>query len=80
MKKVFIALLAVCVTFLVCFAQEDSSQEVVQDGVQKVILKISTVETVGTRTQKTWNPPAPPMVLQELPYNEQDIAKANDAV
>jgi len=55
-----------------CFAQE----ETVQEGTQKVILKISTVETVGTRTQKTWNPPSPPMVLQELPYSEQDMAKA----
>ena len=60
----------------VCFAQDETAQEGVQEGVQKVILKISTVETVGTRTQKTWNPPAPPMALQELPYNEQDIAKA----
>ncbi|HPM11605.1 MAG TPA: hypothetical protein PK941_14300, partial [Paludibacter sp.] len=38
--------------------------------------KNSTVETLGTRTQKTWNPPSPPMVLQELPYSEQDMAKA----
>ena len=59
-----------------CFAQAKTAQEGVQEGVQKVILKISTVETVGTRTQKTWNPPAPPMAIQELPYNEQDIAKA----
>ena len=59
-----------------CFAQDETAQEGVQEGVQKAILKISTVETVGTRTQKTWNPPAPPMALQELPYNEQDMAKA----
>ena len=69
---------AMCAMLSVCIAQEEAtqSQEGVQDGVQKVILKISTVETVGTRTQKTWNPPAAPMALQELPYNEQDIAKA----
>jgi len=65
-------MLIACVSCVMCFAQE----ETVQEGTQKVILKISTVETVGTRTQKTWNPPSPPMVLQELPYSEQDMAKA----
>lgn len=51
-------------------------EETAPEGTQKVILKISTVETVDTRTQKTWNPPAQPMALQELPHNEADIANA----
>lgn len=55
----------------------DDAQEGASDGVQKVMLKISTVETVGTRTQKTWNPPAKPMALTELPHSEEDIAKAS---
>lgn len=48
----------------------------VEAGTQKVILKISTVETVGTRTEKTWNPPAMPSAVQEVPYNEADMATA----
>ena len=59
---------------VMCFAQDQN--EDLSDGVQKIILKISTVEAVGTRTQKTWNPPDAPMALQELPYTEQDMAKA----
>ena len=55
----------------------EENHEGASDGVQKVMLKISTVETVGTRTQKTWNPPVKPMVLTELPHTEEDIAKAS---
>ena len=55
----------------------EETQDGASDGVQKVMLKISTVETVGTRTQKTWNPPAKPMALAELPHTEEDIAKAS---
>ena len=76
MSKAIVTFLAASVMMSLCLAQEEAAQQGVQEGVQKVILKISTVETVGTRTQKTWNPPAPPMALQEVPYNEQDIAKA----
>ena len=54
----------------------DDGEETAPQGTQKVMLKISTVETVDTRTQKTWNPPAQPMVLQELPHTEADIANA----
>ena len=75
MLKRILASLFVSMMLPVCFAQNEEADSE-QDGIQKVILKISTVETVGTRTQKTWNPPAQPMALQELPYNEQDMAKA----
>ena len=57
-------------------AYADENAGAVPEGTQKIILKISTVETVMTRTRKTWNPPAMPMTVQELPYTEQEIAKA----
>ena len=71
MKKLMLAL-AVTATLGMAFADDELAPE----GTQKVLLKISTVETVGTRTEKTWNPPAAPMALQEMPYSEADLAKA----
>ena len=73
MKKL---VLAVAFFAALGVAYADGENETAPEGTQKVILKISTVETVDTRTQKTWNPPAPPMALQELPHTEADIANA----
>lgn len=73
MKKLIIPVLAFAA---VTSAWAAEAEEETADGVQKVVLKISTVETVGTRTQKTWNPPAAPSVLTEVPHSEADIAKA----
>lgn len=72
MKKLMVVA-AVSLIAGIVFAE---GEETAQEGVQKIVLKISTVETVGTRTQKTWNPPAAPMALQELPHSEADMAKA----
>ena len=74
MKKLLI--MALAVTGAVGCAIGEDGDETAPQGTQKVILKISTVETVDTRTQKTWNPPAQPMALQELPHSEADIANA----
>lgn len=52
------------------------SAEKMPEGARKLLLKISTVETPETRTQKTWNPPAMPLTAQEIPYSEAEIAKA----
>ena len=73
MKKLLV--MALVAAGVAGFAVADD-EEAAPEGTQKVILKISTVETVGTRTAKTWNPPAQPMALQELPYSEADIANA----
>ena len=43
---------------------------------KKIMLKISTVETIGTRHQKTWNPPSKPLALSEKPYSVLDINNA----
>ena len=74
MKKLMVMAVATIGT-LGCAIGADG-EEAAPEGTQKVMLKISTVETVGTRTQKTWNPPAQPMAFQELPYSEADIANA----
>ena len=74
MKKLFAVALAV--TGVVGYAIGAEGDESAPEGTQKVMLKIATVETVGTRTQRTWNPPAQPMAFQELPYSESDIANA----
>jgi len=73
MKKLVLALM-VGTTVCVFAADEGESAP---EGTQKVVLKISTVETVGLRTQKTWNPPAQPLTLQEMPYSESDIQNAS---
>lgn len=74
MKKLFAVALAVA--GVVGYAIGAEGDESAPEGTQKVMLKIATVETVGTRTQRTWNPPAQPMAFQELPYSESDIANA----
>ena len=74
MRKLLI--MALAVTGAIVCAIGDEGEGTAPQGTQKVMLKISTVETVDTRTQKTWNPPAQPMVLQELPHTEADIANA----
>lgn len=73
MKKLMIAMAVASAVFAASAANEEDAPE----GTQKVMLKISTVETVGTRTQKTWNPPSKPMALQELPHSEADLANAD---
>lgn len=72
MKKVIVAAAALA-AFGSVFADGD---ETAPAGTQKVLLKIATVETVGTRTQKTWNPPSAPLALQEVPHSEADLASA----
>ena len=54
-------------------AGDDAS---VPQGTKKLMLKISTVETSETRHQKTWNPPAMPLEMQEKPYSEAQIMQA----
>lgn len=75
MKKMMLAIALGCAAMAIVAAEDEDAPE----GTQKVMLKISTVETVGTRTQKTWNPPAKPMALQEVPHSEADIANADPA-
>lgn len=48
----------------------------VSQGTKKLMLKISTVETAGTRHAKTWDPPAKPLEMQEKPYSEAQIMNA----
>ncbi|MBQ7252569.1 MAG: hypothetical protein IJS32_08220 [Kiritimatiellae bacterium] len=67
------ALVLAAATALPAFAQGDAS---VPQGTKKMMLKIATVETAGTRHQKTWDPPAKPLQLQEKPYSEAQIMQA----
>ena len=73
MKKILVMAAMVAGMIVVAVgADEESAPE----GTQKVMLKIATVETVGTRTGRTWNPPAAPLTLQEMPHTEQEIQNA----
>ncbi len=59
------------------FAQAPTGGDAsVPQGTKKLMLKISTVETAGTRHQKTWDPPAKPLEMQEKPYSEAQIMQA----
>ena len=61
----------------VSFAQSSNGDDSsVPQGTKKVMLKISTVETAGTRHQKTWAPPAKPLEMTEKPYSEAQIMQA----
>lgn len=77
MKKLLI--MALAAAGVVGYVGADDGEETAPEGTQKVMLKIASVETVDTRTQKTWNPPSQPMALQELPHSEADIANATPA-
>jgi len=71
MKKLMIAAAAVCAA---SFAMADD--ELAPEGIQKVVLKISTVETPSTRAEK-WNPPQVPVSANALPFSESDIQSAS---
>lgn len=71
MKKILIAAAAAC-ALGGAFAEDED----VPEGVQKVVLKISTVETPSTRAEK-WNPPQVPVSAKTLPFSESDIQSAS---
>ena len=71
MKKLMIAV-AVCAA---SFAWADE-EELAPEGVQKIVLKLSSVETPSTRTAK-WNPPQIPISATALPFSESDIQVAS---
>lgn len=77
-SKIMIAAATVFSAMLgVSFAQDAAATSAdAPAGTKKVMLKISTVETAGTRHQKTWNPPAKPMELSDKPYSEAQIMQA----
>ena len=70
MKKMMMAV-AACVACC-AFAEDETAPE----GVGKVVLKISQVETPSTRAEK-WNPPQVPVSAKALPFSESDIQSAS---
>ena len=70
MKRLMIAAVACAVC---CVWADD---ELAPEGVQKVVLKISSVETPSTRSGK-WNPPQIPLPAKALPFSESDIQSAS---
>ncbi len=58
------------------FALDATASAGAPEGTKKIMLKISTVETAGTRHQKTWNPSAKPMEMSSKPYSEAQILQA----
>lgn len=71
--KTAAALACAAVLTASAFAQGDASAP---QGTKKLMLKISTVETAGTRHQKTWDPPAKPLEMVQKPYSEAQIMQA----
>lgn len=53
-----------------------ADEELTPEGINKVVLKISQVETPSTRAEK-WNPPQIPVSAKELPFSESDIQSAS---
>lgn len=71
MKQLMIVAVAACAVGC-AFANDEQAPE----GVNKVILKISQVETPSTRAEK-WNPPQIPVSAKALPFTESDIQSAS---
>ena len=72
MKRLLIVAAAVCAASCTWADEEELAPE----GVQKVVLKISTVETPSTRAEK-WNPPQMPVSANAMPFSESDIQSAS---
>ena len=70
------AALAATASSLFAQAPAAAGDASVPQGTKKLMLKISTVETAGTRHAKTWDPPAKPLEMQEKPYSEAQIMNA----
>ena len=76
MKKAIILL--ACMAMFLCYGQgKRHSCHWELNGIQKVMLLISTAETAKTRLDKPWVPPAPLMTLQSLPYSSQDMSDSS---
>ena len=73
MKKLLIAAISAACACGAVFADDD---ETVPEGVKKVMLKLSSVETPSTRSTK-WNPPQIPVSAKSLPFTESDIQSAS---
>ena len=71
MKKVMIAVAALCAASCVC-----ADDEGVPEGIKKVVLKIASVETPSTRAEK-WDPPEIPSSAKAMPFSESDIQSAS---
>ncbi len=71
-----IAVVFSCTAVLAVSAFAQGGDASVPQGTKKLMLKISTVETAGTRHQKTWDPPAKPLELTEKPYSVAQIMQA----
>ena len=71
MKKLLLVAMSAACAMGVMADEEDS----VAEGIKKVALRITSVDTPSTRAEK-WNPPQMPVSMKELPYTEADIQKA----
>lgn len=48
-----------------------------QKAPSKMMLRIASVETPDTRSEKSWTPPRMPSAMKKLPWTEDDIQKAS---
>lgn len=75
MKKAIKKLMVIATVCATSYTWADEL-ETIPEGIQKVVLKISTVETPSTRAEK-WNPPKVPVSANALPFSESDIQSAS---
>lgn len=72
MKKLMVAVLGIVCMASFGFAEDETAPE----GIKKIVLKLSAVETPSTRSAK-WNPPQVPVSAKALPFSESDIQSAS---
>ena len=76
MKKLMCLIGAVAAAGSLLAAEEISEVET-KKAPGKMMLRIASVETPDTRSEKSWTPPRIPAAAKKLPWSEVDIQKAN---
>lgn len=76
MKKLMCLIGAVAAAGSLLAAEEISEVET-KKAPGKMMLRIASVETPDTRSEKSWTPPRIPAAAKKLPWSEADIQKAN---
>lgn len=76
MKKLVCLIGAAAATVSLLAAEEVAEIET-QKAPGKMMLRIASVETPDTRSEKSWTPPRIPAAAKKLPWSEADIQKAS---
>lgn len=75
--KELVCLIGAAAATVSLLAAEEVAEIETQKAPGKMMLRIASVETPDTRSEKSWTPPRIPAAAKKLPWTEADIQKAN---